>query len=166
MNPYLTGMLLLVIAVLQTTAMPLFSLWGVRPELLLLVIASWSVLAGMDSGLVWALGGGLMLDALSGGPFGAATIALTIASVIVSLAEVNLQRDSIWLPLITGLLATVLYQGMYLLALRVLGRPTPLIPGLVHVVLPSLVVNGLAAYPVFGATRWLHQRVVRERLQW
>lgn len=159
-------MLLLVIGVLQTTTMPLFSLWGVTPELLLLVIASWSVLAGLENGMVWALGGGLVLDAFSGGPFGAATVALVVASAVVTLAETNLQRDSIWLPLITGLLATVLYQVTYLLLLRMFGHPAPTLPGLVHVVLPSLAINGLAIYPVFAATRWLHRRVVQERLQW
>lgn len=159
-------MLLLIIAVLQTTAMPLLTIWGVMPELMLLVVVSWNVLAGMENGVLWALAGGMLLDALSGGPFGVVTISLVVATLVVGTVELHLQRDSVWLPLVTGVFATALYQVAYLVTLRAFNYPVPWVPNLVHVLLPSLVVNAVAEYPVFGALQRLHRRVVMERLQW
>jgi len=151
---------------LQTTAMPLLSLWGIVPDLMLLVVVSWILLRGAKEGVAWAVGGGLILDLLSGGPIGAATISLALASLVASLGELNVPRNSSWLPLMTGILATAVYNVAYLGILQISGRSMPWVPSLLHVVAPCMAVNALAMYPVYWAMRWLHLRTSYEKLQW
>jgi len=146
--------------------MPRLSLWGVMPDLMLLVVVSWVLLRGARKGAMWALGGGLMLDLLSGGPFGIATISLGVASLVASLSGLNVPQTSFWLPLAAGVLATVAYNVMYLALLRISGRSIPWGPSLLHVVMPSLALNALAMYPTYWAMRWLHARTSYEKLQW
>lgn len=159
-NPYLASLLLLTIAMLQTSALPRFSPWGIVPDLMLLVVVSWSLLRGARAGIPWALGGGLMLDLLSGGPFGAATISLVLSSVVMGLEEFNLFRDSLWLPLFASSLATAIYGGLYLVILRISGHPVQWRPSLLQVVIPCMVLNALVMYPTFWAMRWLHRRTL------
>lgn len=146
--------------------MPRLSLWGVMPDLLLLVVVSWVLLRGAREGAMWVLGGGLMLDLLSGGPFGIATISLGVASLVASLSQLNVSQTSAWLPLAAGVLATFVYNVIYLALLRICGRSIPWGPSLLHVVLPSIALNALATYPTYWAMRWLHVRTSYERLQW
>jgi rod shape-determining protein MreD len=157
-NPYLAGLSLLVIALLQTSAMPSLSLSGVMPDLMLLVVVSWSLLRGTREGLLWALGGGLLLDLLSGGPFGVAVVSLVLSSVIIGMGELNVVRDSLWLPLVASVLATVVYDLAYWAVLQVTGRSLHTVYTLLRVMGPGMMLNALAMYPTYWATRWLSQR--------
>jgi len=153
-------------AVLQTTVMPRLALWGVKPDLMLLVVVSWSLLRGAREGAAWALGGGLLLDLLSGGPFGAATMSLMLSSLVAGLGELNLFRGSLWLPLAAGVLASAVYNVAFLLILQVLGRPVMWGAGLLLVALPATALNALATYPTYWSVRWLHRRTRPQTLEW
>ena len=101
-----------------------------------------------------------MLDVMSGGPFGAATISLASASALAGREELNLFRDSLWLPLFTGSLATVAYNVVYLVLLRISGRPLQWGPTFLQIIVPSMALNAMVMYPTFGAMRWLHRRTL------
>jgi len=150
--------LLLTVAILQTSAMPSLSLSGVMPDLMLLVVVSWSLLRGTREALLWALGGGLLLELLSGGPPGAMVVSLALSGVVTGMGELNLFRDSVWLPLVAGLLATGLYDLSYWVVLQVSGRSGLGITILLQVMAASLVLNALVMYPTYWAMRWLNAR--------
>ncbi len=124
---------------------------------MLLVVVSWSLLCGAREGITWAFGGGLILDLLSGGPFGAAAIALAVSSLLASLGELNIFRGSPWLPLAASILATAIYNATYLVILQVFGRPLQWAPSLLQVVMPCMALNALVMYPTYWAMRWLHR---------
>jgi rod shape-determining protein MreD len=158
-NPYLAVFALVVTALLQTSVMPSLSSSGVMPDVMLLVVVSWSLLRGTGEGLLWALGGGLLLDLTSGGPFGVAAASLVLSSVIIGLGELNIVRDSPWLPLVASLLATTVYNVAYWAILQATGRFSYTVHSLLQVMGPSLILNALAMYPTYWATRWLSQRM-------
>jgi rod shape-determining protein MreD len=163
---FLSFAVLLGTAVLQTAIMPRLSLWGVKPDLMLLVVISWSLLRGTKEGATWALGGGLLLDLLSGGPFGTATLALMLSSLVAGLGELNLFRGSLWLPLAAGLLASAVYNASFLVMLQVFGRPVPWGSELLLVTLPSMALNALVIYPTYWSVRSLHRRTRSKTLEW
>jgi len=148
------------VATLQTSALPLLSIGGLVPDLMLLVVVSWSILRGSRAALSLALGGGLLLDLLSGGPFGAATVALVASSLVTGLEQLNLFRDSLWLPLLAGILATLLYNGSYLMMLTLFGRTVAVGPTVQQVILPLTALNVAVMYPVYWGMRWLHRRLL------
>jgi rod shape-determining protein MreD len=158
-NPYLVGLALLLTALLQTSVMPSLSWSGVMPDLMLLVVVSWSLLRGTREGLLWALGGGLLLDLMSGGPIGVATVSLVLSSVIVGMGELNVVRDSLWLPLAASALASAVYNLAYWAILQVTGRSFYTVRSLLQVMGPSVMLNGFVMYPTYWALRWLSQRM-------
>jgi len=151
---------------LQTTVAPYLQMWSVRPDLMLLVVIAWSLLRGAKVGVVWAIGGGLLLDLLSGGPFGALTIALALASLVAGLGELNVFRGSPWLPLVASAMATVVYDLSQFVILQLLGHTVAWDSGLLQVLGPSLAINALATYPIYWAARWLHRRTASEAIAW
>jgi rod shape-determining protein MreD len=133
---------------------------GLTPDLMLLAAVSWSLLRGAQAGFPLALIGGLVLDLLSGGPFGGLTVALVLASLVTSLSQRGLNRESLWLPLVASSLATLVYDGVYWLFLQALGRTGGGAWGLVQVAVPSMLLNGLVMFPLYGLLRRWHQRTV------
>jgi rod shape-determining protein MreD len=140
--------------------MPRLSVWGITPDLVLLVVVSWSLLRGIGRGLPMGLFGGLILELISGGPFGGVILSLLAASAATTYAHTGISRDSVWLPLAAGSLATVLYIGLYGLVLRASGRPVDLALGLLQIMVPSVALNVIAMYPIYWLLRRLHQRTV------
>lgn len=139
--------------------MPSLSSSGVMPDVMLLVVVSWSLLRGNSEGVLWALGGGLLLDLMSGGPFGVASISLALSSVIIGLGELNIVRESPWLPLVASLLATAVYNVAYWSILQITGRFSYTVHILLQLMGPSVILNALAMYPIYWATRWLSQHL-------
>jgi len=163
---YITIPLLAAIALIQSTALPYVVILGVKPELMLMVIVSWSLLRGAEEGMVWALIGGVGLDLLSGAPFGTMTVALLVASFLSGLGESTVFRTHIILPLVTVLVASVVYDLVILVVLALAGRPVAWLDSVVHVVLPSALVNTLLMPLAFWPLQWLHRRTGPEEIHW
>jgi len=139
---------------------------GVEPELMLMVVVSWSLLRGTGEGMVWALIGGVCLDLLSGAPFGMMTVALLVVSFLSGLGERSVFRTHILLPVVMALVTTLLYDLIVLLILALTGRPVAWTDSVVHVVLPSTLINTLLIPLVFWPLQWLHRKTGREKIHW
>jgi rod shape-determining protein MreD len=149
---------------LQTTTLHWFSIGSVVPDLMLLLVVCWGLLRSLQDGLTWALLGGIILDLLSGGPFGATAICLAVACAVTRAGTMSISRDSPWLLASAGLLATAVYDAAYLALLRLTGHPIPWSEGLLQVLIPCMVLNALAMYPVWWVMRWVHRRTVVEQM--
>jgi rod shape-determining protein MreD len=166
MNIYITILLLIAIVILQTTVMPHLSVLGVKPDLMLLMVISWSLLRGAEEGIIWALVGGIGLDLVSGAPFGTSTVALGVLSLVAGLGELSVFRTHIALPLIATLVATLAYDLFFLLLLYVRGCSMAWADSLIKVVLPSTLFNVLLSPFVYRALYWLHRRTGPEEMAW
>ena len=104
--------LALIAGVVQSTVMPSLSIAGISPNPVLLLTVSCAALAGLQRGLLVALVGGLVLDGLSGAPFGLATVSLGATSVLAAVSGRNIFRRAWFLPYLAIGLATILYTGL------------------------------------------------------
>jgi rod shape-determining protein MreD len=150
--------------VFQATAMPHVTILGVKPDLVLLMVISWSLLRGAKEGLMWAMVGGIGLDLLSGASFGTSIVPLVILSLVASLGELSVFRTRIALPLVATLIATLVYNLYFLLLLYAKGRSIAWADSLSKVVLPSTLFNVLLSPLVYRALYWLHRKTGREEL--
>lgn len=146
--------------------MPHLTIMGVKPDLVLLMVISWSLLRGAQEGVIWALVGGMGLDLLSGAPFGTSTVPLVIISLLAGLGELSVFRTRIALPLIATLIATLAYDLFFLLLLYAEGRSIAWTDSLTKVVLPSTLFNVLLSPFVYKALYWLHRKTGREEMAW
>lgn len=165
MTIYLVVPLLVVVAILQTTVISHLTLWGVFADLPLLVVVGWSLLRGAREGVVWGFVGGLVVDLLSGAPFGAATLALMAVGFLSGLGEATVFRTHVALPLVTVFLATILYDMIFLLVVQVSGQTVAWWSSLFRIILPSAALNALLTPVVFGTIRWLYKRFGRAEME-
>ena len=146
--------------------MPLIKVGGAEPDLILLIVISWSLLRGGREGLVWGFVGGLCLDLLSGGPLGASAIALMVVSLLSGQGETNIFKGNLLLPLIIAPVGTLVYYGLLLVILELTGRSLSLLPSSSRVILPAAIVNFIAMPFVYVFMRWLNQRIERRPTYW
>ena len=146
--------------------MPSLTLWGVKPDLMLLVVVSWNLVRGVRDGVVWGIIGGIMLDFVSGAPFGGHTIALFLASFLAGLGGMSVFRFGLALPVVIVLLSTIAYDLFLAAFLSLVGWPIQWLDLIVEVVLPSIVLNLLATPFVFWAIRSLHRLTGPARIEW
>lgn len=166
MKLLLCAPLLGLLALLQSSLLPHFSIIGAHADLVLLAVVSWTLLRGLTEGLTWAFVGGLWVEALSGAPFGLSLLALMIVAFLVSPLETALFRQHIVFLIATVTVASFANGAIYLLLLRLSGNPGATLAALWRIVMPAALYTGLLTpifYPIF---RWLHRITWREQLEW
>jgi rod shape-determining protein MreD len=148
-SAYLVPPLLALVAIVQSTVAWRIGFFGGVPNLVLLVVVAWTLLRGAREGIMAGLSGGLMLDALSGGPFGAASVGLLMVAVVTGMAEANLSRSVPFLPYVAISVSTLLFSVVQLAALDLAGHMV--LWGIItwYIVLPTLLVNTVYMVPIY-----------------
>jgi len=165
-NIYASILLLISVALIQSTVMPHLTLWDVKPDLMLLAVISWSLLRGTREGIVWGLIGGLCLDLFSGAPLGLSALALLIVSFFSGLGAATVFRTHVILPLATVFFASLIYDLIFLLVLRTLGWSVMWLDSFIGLVLPASLLNVLLTPLVYPTMRWLHRKTGRKEMDW
>jgi len=154
------------IAIAQSTVVSHVRLLGVSPDLVLLFTVSSVLLRGVREGVLVALVGGLVLDALSGAPFGLATISLVAVTLLAGVGEINVFRAARFLPYVTITAVTLVYSVVFLSLLQMRGHVVVWGASLLRVVLPAMLVNLLCMPIVYGLCAWLRKRYGPRSVEW
>ncbi len=152
--------LLFSIAVVQSSILFRFSLWGARLHLMLLVVVSWSLLRGAREGVLWGFLGGLAIDFLSGLPLGTCALTLTITAYVASLGQLTIYRTSPLFPPGVALISCIIHDSMLMVLLSFAGYALAWADLLLHVALPSALLGGLMMPLAYRGLSWLHQRTL------
>ncbi len=147
-----------ILGLLQSSVVAQLRLFGVSPDVVVLLTVSCVLLWGLRDGLPVALVGGFMLDMTSSAPFGVSILALTAVALLSSVGEINVFRAARILPMVTLLLATLVYYGLFILLLRLTAHPHVSWALVWRVVLPKVAVNLLFMPLMYGAIRWISRR--------
>ena len=183
-SPYFTIPFLLVVATLQSTATPRLQFSGAWPDLMLLSVVSWSLLAafrarelqyageppsllrGINDGVVWGFVGGIFLDLFSTAPLGLSAVALMLAALVVGVLCVGASSSGLILVPVMAVAGTLIYHLVFLAGLALTSHPVFWSIAASRVVLPSVVFN-LALIPlVYGLLTRVNRWTSRERLEW
>ncbi|MBI2864549.1 MAG: rod shape-determining protein MreD [Chloroflexi bacterium] len=155
MNYYLAVPVLVVAGILQATMLPHVVLLNVKPDLVLLLVVTWGTIRGSQEGIAWGLIGGLVLDLLGTGPFGAATVALVATAFLTSIGEFNLIRSGLILPLTIMFGGTMVFYGFFLMIVQAAGGAVDWDITFRSTLLPAGVINTLFTPAVY----WLVRRM-------
>jgi rod shape-determining protein MreD len=144
---YMMYPLLAAACLFQATAAARIKIYGVKPDLVLLLVVIGALVYGARAAVVWAFFGGLGLDIFSGGPMGSSSLALMAAALVAGIGHRTLSRYNIFVPMVAMVAGTVVYSGAYLGILAVLQyldvthHQVPLLATAQNVVLPALIYN-------------------------
>jgi len=162
MSLYTVVPLFVLVSLIQSTVTSSVHILGASPDLVLMMAVACVLQWGVRESLIAVLVGGLTIDALSGAPFGCATLSIAIVSVLAGIAESNVPRSVKTLPYAAVAVATIVYQLIWMLLLQIWGRTVLWVPMFVRGTLPSVFVNTLAMPLMCLFVRALDRRVPDE----
>lgn len=158
-------LLMLTAWLLEISLIPTLLPAGLRPGLVLVVSAVWASLRNTE-GLLWAAGGGLLLDLASAGPFGANMAGLVLGNVLAMGFDripvpSRLFRATNWVAVVTLVFHAVLIAGLGFTGMNLDGTFVEFALG--SRVLPLMLINPLLSLVVFVLARPVHDWLARQR---
>jgi rod shape-determining protein MreD len=149
---YLIGIpLLVILAIFQATVLSTTRLLDGAPDLILVAVVAWALTRKPRQAMTGAMIGGLLIDLLSGLPLGVTAIILVVVVYLVSLTAGRFWEAHLLMPLTTILWSSLLYHGLSLGVLLILGQPIDWSFALGRVILPSTFLNLILALPATQA---------------
>jgi rod shape-determining protein MreD len=146
---YISLPILFIAAILQSTIVPEIRIGEGGPDLILMLVLSWMMLADLQEGLVWAVVGGILQDLVNGLPTGTSALALVAIAFLVNLVLGPVARSNLVIPPVVLAVGTVAYHVLLMALFAILGRPVPIGYTLIHVTLPTVVFNTVLILPVY-----------------
>jgi len=115
---------------------------------------------------VWGFIGGLCVDLLSGGPFGASSVGMMTVGLLSGQGATNLFKGNLGLPVLLVPLGTALYYALIVVVLALTGRAPALDISVTQAILPAAVINLIAMPVVYMFMRWLDRKTERQQISW
>jgi len=161
-RPLVTLLSVLTAAVLQTALFPALTLFGFRPDLLLLVVLAIALREGPTSGAVWGALAGLLTDLLvTQAPLGLGVLVFTGVGYGVGQARPYLAPGSVSAPLLLAFVSGAIGTAGYGALASLLGEDRVTSTLLLQASLAVALYNTLLAPIVFGVVRRLFERFPR-----
>jgi rod shape-determining protein MreD len=137
------------LAVLQTSLVSRVPLLLGTPDLMMLVIAAWALQKKVETAWQWMVVAGVLATLSSALPIGVAFVSYGIATGLALLLRQRIWQAPVLAMFLVILTGTLVFHGLSIVALRLVGDPIPVLEALNLVTLPSLLLNLLLAAPTF-----------------
>lgn len=154
------AILLVLLALTQTTVLPMIRVIGITPNLVLVALLLWSTLREPREGLLWAFGAGVFLDLLTLTPLGSTALTLLPVAMIGWLGRNRVFQSGLLFPLLMTMLATVANTLATLALGPLLGTHLGLVAGMRLAALGALL-NAIAAPPLYLIVQLLNRWIER-----
>lgn len=165
--------------ILQTAIFPYISIFGVEPNIALLVVISMAIFKGRFYGAFLGLIIGLIQDILFSPVLGVNSFILFFVGYLVGLMENRVIKDNLSLPIFLSILATIYYNFTYYIFMFFLSKNISFLSFTRDVLLIEILYNCILSIPIykifskifvvpkirFGSKqRWSHWRFLRRYL--
>lgn len=154
------GLLLLLALVFQSAGYPGLSLFGVRPDLILLSAVFFGMVEGPVKGAVFGFVGGLFQDLLLGRLIGLGAVTVMSAALALGFVGRRLYKENLLVRFLTVLGGTWTAQVLYLLGKVAFGLSVSWSFFTWRTVLGTGLFNGLISIILFRPLERLNERIV------
>ncbi|MES2210726.1 MAG: rod shape-determining protein MreD [Chloroflexota bacterium] len=148
MTPLLAAIGATIAALLELSLVPYLQIGDAHPHPVLVFGVIWTIAAGLEAGLIWAVVGGVLLDGIASRPFGASVFALVVAVGLSLLIARTFIRIRPLAPVIAVPIVSLGYS-MILLSLIAAIRPPVSVADPVAAFMPGAAYDAVLGV-VFG----------------
>lgn len=134
---------------LQSTVLAELNLFGVTPDLILVVTVCYGLLHGPVKGLFFGLLGGLLLDLAGGGILGLHTLMKAVLGYGAGFLEKTVFKDNLLVPAVSSMVATIIQGIISLSVLITFDWQGRFFTHFVYTVLPLSLYHIVLTIPVY-----------------
>jgi len=148
------GLLAVLVAVVaQMSILPAFSIFGVQPGLVIVLLVAWMAVRGRRETLVLIPAAGFVLGLLDSQPLGLAMLALAPLTVMTDIRERHFVESDLLAGVVLVAVATLVYEATILVSLAVRDEQPDWLASVLDVLVPVTIANTLLLLPVYGVIR-------------
>ena len=136
-------------AVVQTSVMPAFPVFGVVPNLVLALAVCWTVVRGQQEAMIVVPMAGVCLSLVGSQPLGVALLAMMPVLLLSELRALRLTPSDFLLTVALVFLSSLVYEMVLLVALRLQGETVGWLTAFLRAVLPTAIVSVLFTPPLY-----------------
>lgn len=135
--------------ILQTTIFSQLPLLYGTPDLVLIAVIAWATQKRVQTAWLWGMIGGLLVGYVSNVPMLVYLFAYLAATGFALALRQQMWNVPLLAMLLSVFLGTLILHGLTILALRIVETPLSLGSSLNLIVLPSLLLNIILAFPFY-----------------
>ncbi len=159
--------LLFLAVIIQTAVFPNVSVWGIFPELFLVIVVSFCLLENYLEACIWSVAGGFMLDLFSAKSFGLSAISLIATVLVIYLISFSLEFGKVYSKILLAGIASLTYY-ITLIIFSVLFDLMKLSDNLLHInwriiliVAASTAINSILIIVIFPLIGYFNEWLIR-----
>lgn len=133
---------------LDSIFFPRISLYGIRPDMLIALIVSYSMLMGRLPSVILACGMGLVMDVMFGKMIGLSAASYIITAYISSFFYQKFYADNYVIPAVLSAGTQLMEEHIMAGAMLLRGGHFPYLQTLTTYILPCALAAGLISFPV------------------
>jgi hypothetical protein len=140
--------ILVVLVILQTVVVSRLPLLLGSADLILLALTAWALQERVKNSWIWTIIGGILVSFISAVPFFAPLIGYLVVTGLARILQRRVWQTPVLAMFVATFLGTLITQGLSIIFLNVNGVPIDLQDALRLVIIPSLLLNLILAFPV------------------
>ncbi len=155
--------LIVVAVVLQSTVMPQLRILGGEPDLVFLLVLSWSINGRLEQNVAWSFVGGIAQDLMTAAPTGASVIGLILIVFSIDRLRQQIYRIGFLLIVALVIVGTFVQKTIFMIVAAFGGFTIYPLQNLTYVILPTIAYNLLFIWPIYWLIRRIQRRSVKEQ---
>jgi rod shape-determining protein MreD len=149
MSYYIGLPLLLVLALMEASVLPLFRVAGLQPNLVLVLLIAWLMLRGPNEAFILIPVGGLFLGLVDGAPLGTALLGLAPLAFLHEARGAQLREGGLLLTVMFTVFMTFSFHLAYLTVFTLYGENGDWFDAATRVFMPTAFLNCIVLLPAY-----------------
>jgi len=141
------------ISILQTAVVSRMPLNQGVADLMLVLLVAIALQKSVRTSWQWSIVGGLLIDSLSGLPFGIFTVSYLAATAVAMTLRERIWRFAFLMQLLVVLIGTLISHTLSYLVLFLEGTSLALGSVLQMITMPSIILNFMLSLPIYILTK-------------
>ncbi len=141
--------LLVLVALIEVSVLPMFRVYGLQPNLMLVLLIAWLSVRGASEAFILAPIGGVLLGFVDGAPAGTALIGLAPLAFLQDLRGSQLREGGLLATIGFTVLMSFFYNFVHLGVFTLLGQAGEWGAAAVRIIVPTVFLNVMLLPPLY-----------------
>ena len=142
--------LLLLVALLEVSVLPMFRVYGLQPNLMLVLLIAWLSVRGASEAFILAPIGGVLLGFVDGAPVGTALIGLAPLAFLQELRGSQIREGGLIAAIGFTIVMSFFYNFVHLGIFTLLGEAGEWGAAFLRIIVPTVFINVVILPPIYG----------------
>ncbi|KAB3535914.1 rod shape-determining protein MreD [Alkaliphilus pronyensis] len=164
MKVLIIGFIIVLNLILQSTLFQYIKVLDVLPNTALIIVISLAIYSGKNKGALIGFFVGILQDIIFGRLIGLNAMVFMITGYIVGSINKNLFKDNLLVPFTLTALATIFYEGIYMLLIFLLGYQIDILDIIKKMLLIGALYNAFISVIIYiYVSKLFRSRVMKKR---